>query len=214
MPLNTTPSQKAAEIRIGRALAQPGAKGKRGFLLWVAAAYPKKIADAVALAAAKHIPPGGFAGLGYAPRTRWASPTTFSGLGDLTTVGVDSIDLTPSTSQAIADATDSSTPSSSWVSDIGDAFRSVLPALAQAKLTQQQLANSQTIFNMNLQRAANNQPLLKTDPSNYGLQAPTVRVGLTGTTQSALLWGLAGIAGVWALISFTKPGRTRALARR
>lgn len=195
-----SPEQTAAQIRITRALSQPGAKGKRGFLLWVAAAYPKKIADAVARAAAKHIPPGGFAGLGYQPRTQWKSATTFSGLGQLTDISVDTVDLTPSVSQAVADATDSGTPNSSWVSDIADAFKSILPALAQTQLQKQQLANAQTVFNMNLQRAANNQPLLKTDPSAYG-PVPTVNFGLAGGTQSALLWGLGGIAAVWLVSS-------------
>lgn len=198
------PLQKAVQIRIDRAMAQPGAKGKRGFLLWVNAAFPKKVADAVALAASKHIPSGGLSGFGYGSRTQWKSPAMFSGLGDdsaLTSFSVDSIDLTPSTSQAIADSTDSSAPSSSWVSDIASAFTSVFPALTQAGIAKQQLQQQQTLFNTNLQLAQQNKPLITSDISRY-TSVPTVNFGLSGNTQSALVWGLGALGGAWLLTSF------------
>lgn len=204
-----TPDQKATQIRIDRALAQPGAKGKRGFLLWVNAAFPKKVADAVALAAAKHIPPGGFAGFGYLPRTRWKSPSTFGMLGDdsgLVSVGVDSVDLTPSTTQAVADATDSSPPSSSWVSDIANAFSSVVPALSSAYQVKQQASAAQTLFNTNLQLAMANKPLISGNPTAYTTGfTPGLNIGLSSSTQSALLW-VAGGLGVIALLSVAMKG--------
>lgn len=213
----TLPAEdKAASIRIGRALAQPGAKGKRGFLLWVAAAYPKKVADAVALAASKHIPPGGFAGFGYLPRTQWKSPAMFQGLGDdssLASIGVDDVSLTPSTSQAVADATDSSAASTSWISDIMNAFTSVTPALAQAALTKQQLSNAQAIFNTNLQRAQQGLPPLPTNPAQYGSLTPGFNVGLSSGTQNAFLWAAGGLGAVFLISSLMKGGGRTAKAR-
>lgn len=201
------PLQKAVQIRIDRAMALPGAKGKRGFLLWVNAAFPKKVADAVALAAAKHIPSGGLSG--YMPRTQWKSPAMFDGFGDdslLTSFGVDSIDLTPSTAQAIADSTDSSAPTTSWVSDVASAFSSVFPVLAQAGIAKQQLQQQQTLFNTNLQLAQQRRPLITSDISKY-TSVPTVNFGLSGTTQSALVWGLGALGGAWLITSFL--GRSR-----
>lgn len=212
MPSSTalmSPDQKATQIRIHRATAQPGAKGKRGFLLWVAAAFPKKVSDAIAVAASKHIAPGGFAGLGYQQRTQWKSSATFNGLGDdtsLYSIGVDSIDLTPSTAQAVADATDSGAASTSWVSDIANAFSNVLPALTQAQLAKQQASAAQQIFNVNLQRAQQGLAPIPTSPSNYGVLSPTVNFGLSGGTQSAFLWGIGGIAAVWLISSALKSG--------
>lgn len=69
------PPDKAAAIRIGRALGQPGAAGKRGVLLWIAAAYPRQIAERVIRSVANHpetrvSPITGLAGtgFGYLPR--------------------------------------------------------------------------------------------------------------------------------------------------
>lgn len=206
----TLPTEvKAANIRIDRALAQPGAKGKRGFLLWVQAAFPKKVADAVAMAASKHIPPGGFAGLGYVARTQWKSPAMFQGLGDdsgLMTIGVDDINLTPSVSQSVADATDSSAASSSWLSDILSAFSSATPALTQAYLTKQQLSNAQTIFNTNLQRAQQGLPPLPTNPAQYGQLSPSLNFGLTSGTQNALLWAAGGLGAIFLVSQLMKGG--------
>ncbi len=210
----TLPAEvKAANIRIDRALAQPGAKGKRGFLLWVAAAYPKRVADAVALAASKHIAPGGFAGLGYSPRTQWKSPAMFQGLGDdsgLVSIGVDDVNLTPSVSQSVANATDSSAASSSWLSDIMGAFTSVAPALSQAYLTKQQLSNAQTIFNTNLQRAQQGLPPIPTNPAQYGATGPNFSVGLASGTQTALLWAAGGLGALFLVSQLMKGGRSPA----
>lgn len=49
-----TPAAQALQNRINAAIAVKGAKGMKGFLIWVQAAFPKRIADKILAAAAQH----------------------------------------------------------------------------------------------------------------------------------------------------------------
>ena len=73
--------------------ATPGAKGKKGFLLWVTAAFPKAIADRAIEAAAKHVSVGMVGAANSAARGPAAgTPTkTTGGLGRLGDVSLTTI---------------------------------------------------------------------------------------------------------------------------
>jgi len=52
---NSPAPVKTAQTKINAALATPGATGMKGFLIWVKAAWPKKISDPIIKAAAAHL---------------------------------------------------------------------------------------------------------------------------------------------------------------
>lgn len=202
MPVSQTPAQKLTDMRIQRALSKQGAHGMRGFLLWTEAAWPKAISRKIVAAASRYVPGstlvplaspagGGFAGLGF--------------LGDDTTMTITLPGLDQAASDAIAAANDPSQPpvsgptaatpaqpaTPSWLADIGNA----ITAATTAYLGAQQVKDAQSIFNVNLQRAQQGLPPIPTNPTQYGLPAPTAQIGLTSGTQSALLWGVGLLAG-------------------
>lgn len=192
MTVATTPSQKGTDLRIQRALAKPGAYGMKGFLLWTEAAWPKAIADRIVQAAAKYTP--GSTGLG--PATL-ASPQHggFGFFGDFAWGSIPADDASTDPTVPPVSGTTAATPSqpasTSWVSDIGNA----ISAATQAALAVTQVKDAQSIFNVNLQRAQQGLSPIATNPTVYGLPAPTANIGLTSGTQTALLIG----AGVLAL---------------
>ncbi len=196
----------ATGIRINRALTQPGAKGKKGFLLWVAAAFPKAIADRVMKAALTHVDPSLLAtvmGQTGGPLPGRAGPTVtkmgrFGGFGDdanLVTIGVDTQNVSDAT-QAAINATDSGAATPDWASTISSAIQ----AAGQAYLTKAQVDTMSQIANQNIMLAQKGLPLIPTNPTTYGLPAPTVQVGLSSATLTPLLW-IAGGIGVVILIS-------------
>jgi hypothetical protein len=218
-----TPAGDAATgIRIRRALQQPGAKGKKGLLLWVSAAFPKVIADKVIAAAGKHVTPGmasaaAAAAGGPQAGNKVATANTmgafrgplrgsnFGRFGDLTTIGVDPTTVSDSASAAIINATDSSAADPSWVSSISGA----LQLASQAYLTKTQVDATNQIFQTNLSLAQRGLPLIPTNPTAYGLPAPTVNFGLSSATMSTGVMLVGGLAAVWVLLSLTK-GRKHA----
>lgn len=208
MATQQTPAQKIAGLRIQRALAKPGAIGMKGFLLWTEAAWPPAISKKILEAANKYTP-------GAGPPVTLASPAAQgfgrfgrvgmfgdnSGLADVT-IDLSSIQVPDSVTQSISDATQApvsgttaATPSqpasASWMSDVGSA----ITAATTAYLGATQVKNAQTIFNTNLQRAQQGLPMIPTNPTQYGLPAPTAQIGLTSSTSEVLLIGL-GILGV------------------
>jgi hypothetical protein len=213
----------ATTIRIQRALQQPGAKGKKGLLLWVNAAFPKQIADAVIGAAAQHLDPRmvqasqaaasgpGAGNLRQTARTMGAyrgAPYVrrFNGFGytdpSLMTLGVDSTQVSDSANAAVINATDSAGADPSWVSSVSNALQLV----GQAYLTKTQVDAANQIFQTNLQLAQKGLPLMKTNPTAYGLPAPTVNLGVSTSTLTPILV-VAG--GLGALFLFTSLARKR-----
>lgn len=188
---------KATALRIERALKQPGATGKKGFLLWVEAAYPKAIAQQVLNAVKPHVGlqriQGSMAGFGDAdPGDPGSWPVSVQ-------------------QSYVTQATDSSAASPSWI----DSIAKLLPVLGQGLLTKQQMDANNQLFQVNLQRAQMVPPLppLASNPTAYGLPAPTVNFGLAGGTMQAVLWIAGGLGAVWVLTSLFKHGG-RGAARR
>lgn len=210
----------ATTIRIQRALQQPGAKGKKGFLLWVNAAFPKAIADAAIQAAAQHLDPrmiaasqsaaqgpaagnvqrtartmGAYRGAPYVRR--------FNGFGfsdpTLMTIGVDPVSTDP-TSAAVINATDSSGADPSWLSSVSSA----LQLAGQAYLTKTQVDAANQVFQTNLALAQKGLPLIPTNPTAYGLPAPTVNLGLSTTTLKPILVVAGGLGALFLFVSLSK----------
>lgn len=225
--LKATPTpagDSATGIRIRRALQQPGAKGKKGLLLWVNAAFPKAIADKVIAAAAKHVTPGmasaaASAAGGPQAGNRVATANTmgafrgmrgFGRFGDtsptLMTIGVDPTSVSDSASAAVINATDSSAADPSWVSSISNA----LQLASQAYLTKTQVDATNQIFQTNLSLAQRGLPLIPTNPTAYGLPAPTVNFGLSSSTMSAGMWVVGGIGAMWLLNTLLRSNRKHA----
>jgi hypothetical protein len=208
----------ATGIRIRRALQQPGAKGKKGFLLWATAALPKAMADKVINAAAQHVKAGMVSAANMAARGPAAgSPVKTAGtmggfrgfgyVGDptLMTIGVDTPTVSDSATAAVINATDSSAADPSWLSSVSSA----LQLAGQAYLTKTQVDSANQIFQTNLSLAQRGLPLIPTNPTAYGLPAPTVNFGLSNTTLTPVLW-IAGGLGALFLISSLSRGRKRA----
>ncbi len=233
--LKATPTpagDSATGIRINRALQQPGAKGKKGFLLWVNAAFPKAIADRITAAAAPHVSSGmvsasqsaamgpGASNIQGTARTMGAyrgAPyirrfNPLRGFGDTSTdptlasITVDPTDVSSTTSAAVINATDSSAADPSWLSSVSTA----ISAVGQAYLTKTQIDASQQIFNTNLQRAQAGLPPIPTNPTAYGLPAPTVNFGLSSTTLTPILWLGGGLGLILLIASMSSRGRSRA----
>jgi hypothetical protein len=196
-------------IRINRAVSQPGAKGKKGFLLWVAAAFPKPVVDKVMTAALQHANPMMVkSSLNQkAVQSAVAGPTVtkmgrFGGFGDdanLVTVGVD-VPPVSDTVTAAVNSTDSSAADPSWLSSIGSA----ITAAGQAYLTKTQIDAQSQIFNVNLTRAQQGLPPIPTNPTAYGLPAPTVNFGLASGATSTLFMIAGGLGLLWLLSSAMK----------
>ncbi len=227
--LKATPTpagDPATGIRIRRALQQPGAKGKKGVLLWVDAGFPKQIADKVIAAAARHITPGMAAAAAAAAAGPGAGNVMgtartmgafrglsgrFGSFGDtgnpsMMTLGVDAPVVSDSANAAIINATDSGAADPSWVSSISSA----LQLASQAYLTKTQVDATNQIFNTNLSLAQRGLPLIPTNPTAYGLPAPTVNFGLAGGTLKPLLWVGGGLALLMFLGSVVSKGRKHA----
>lgn len=201
-----SPAAKTTQLRIERALAKPGATGMKGLLLWTEAAFPSALSKRVLQAASKYTPGAGI-GPAHIPAPTLASPASqgFGFLGDVTLSDVsfdpNQVGIDDSAAQAISDATQApmsqttaATPSqpasSSWISDIANAFG----AASTAYLGAQQVKDAQTIFNTNLARAQQGLPMIPTNPTQYGLPSPTAQIGLTGSTSSLLMWVGGGLA--------------------
>ena len=143
-----------------------------------------------------------------------ASLGRFGRFGDLTdlTVQVPIPDVGSDVSQAINDATTTpsattaATPSApasaAWVSDITNAIQ----ASATAYLGVQQVKDAQSIFNTNLALAAAGKQMIPTNPTVYGLPAPTANIGLAPSAQSAL-WVLGGLLVGGAVLASLAKGR-------
>jgi hypothetical protein len=205
-------------IRIRRALQQPGAKGKKGLLLWVQAAFPKAMADKALEAAAQHVrgrmvsaaraaasgpQAGNLKGMGR------MGALGFVGDPTLMTIGVDTPSVSDSVNSAVINATDSGSADPGWLSSISSA----LQLGAQAYLSKTQIDASQQIFNTNLQRAQMGLPPIPTNPTAYGLPSPTVNFGLAGGTLTPLLWVAGGIGAI-ILISSLAGGSRRSSSKR
>ncbi len=228
--LKATPTpagDPATGIRIRRALQAPGAKGKKGLLLWVSAGFPKQIADKAIQAAGKHLDPamvsaaqvaaagpaaGNLAATANKMGAYRGAPRPLGRLGtfgdtspSLMTIGFDSPSVSDSASAAIINATDSSAADPSWLSSVSSA----LQLAGQAYLTKSQVDAMNNITNNNISLAARGLPLIPTNPTAYGLPAPTVNFGLSSSTLTPVLWVAGGI-GVIVLISLASKGRKRA----
>lgn len=204
MTVATTPTQKTAQLRIQRALARPGAIGMKGFLLWTEAAWPRAISQKIVQAAAAYTPGatpvamasparGGFGRYGAFGDDSFLSPVSINipGLDDAATSALNAAnDPTLASITNTTAATPSQPASSSWLSDIGGA----ITAATTAYLGAQQVKDAQSIFNVNLQRAQQGLPPIPTNPTAYGLPAPTANIGLTSGTQTALLIGVGVLA--------------------
>lgn len=216
----------ATTIRIQRALQQPGAKGKKGLLLWVNAAFPKAIADRVVAAAAQHLDPrmiaasqsaaGGpaAASLARTARTMGAyrgAPYVrrLNGLGftdpTLLTVSVDPTQESDSANAAVINATDSAGAEPDWVSSVSSA----LQLASQAYLTKTQVDATNQLFNTNLQLAQKGLPLIPTNPTAYGLPAPTVNLGVNRSTLTPVLMVVGGLGALYVFSSLVRNKRTR-----
>lgn len=202
-------------IRINRAMTQPGAKGKKGVLLWVAAAFPKPIVDKVMKAALTQVDPmmlSTVMGQSGAPLPSRAGPTVtkmgrFGGFGDdanLVTIGVDTPSVSDST-QAAINATDSGAASPDWAATISSAIN----AAGQAYLTKAQVDTMSQIAQQNILLAQKGLPLIPTNPTTYGLPAPTVQLGLASSTLTPLLYVVGGIGALFLVMHLSKSHRTR-----
>lgn len=212
-----TPTQKAAQIRIQRALSVPGATGPKGFLLWAEAAWPAAISQRILKAAQKYTP-GASTYPVAAPTLASAYQGGFGFLGDDSTIAVDYTAIPDSVSAAIAQggATDAPAPSAvtwasssqpasnAWVGDIANA----VGAATTAYLGVQQVKDAQTIFQTNLSRAQQGLPMIPTNPTTYGLPAPTANIGLAPGTQNVLLIGV-GVLAVGLILSGALGGSRR-----
>lgn len=200
MATGTTAEQKATALRIQRAGAKPRAIGKRGFLLWAEAAWPKELIQPVLKAAAKYVPGAGTMPGALVPSL--ASPaqgglgffgddsgiSSLSSLNALTGITVDasldtSTDPTVPPVSAVTAATPAQPASSGWLSDIANAFK----AATVGYLGATQVKDAQTIFNTNLARAQQGLPMIPTNPTQYGLPSPTANIGLTSSAQNTVL---------------------------
>jgi hypothetical protein len=206
MPSNTlTSDQKATSLRIQRALAKPGATGMKGLLLWTEAAFPKAIAHEVLKAASKYTPGatpngsvatlaspehGGFGALSY----EWGSLPADDASSDPTNAPV-----SPTTA-----ATASQPAPSSWVSDIGKAFT----AAATGALGVMQAIDAQKIFNTNLSLAQQGKSMIPSNPTQYGLPAPTANIGLAPSAQKTILI-VGGLAVLGLVVASVQRGRRR-----
>lgn len=192
----TAAADKTTGIRIQRALAKPGARGKKGFLLWVEAAFPAKLAQPILEAAARAD--------AELNRTKYVAPG-LGAFGDSTDdsalqeIVISSSPEVPPVSSTTA-GTDASAADPSWV----NALSSAVQAAGQAYLTKTQLDAAQSIFNTNLQRANKGLPPIPTNPTQYGLPAPTVNVGLAQGTLTPLLWGGGILLGILFIASMAK----------
>lgn len=219
MATGITSDQKTAALRIQRALAKPGAIGMKGFLLWTQAAWPPAIANEVLKAAAKYTP-----GAGVSSRTATVASPANQGFPALGFFGDDSdftLDLTSipdSVTSAIATANDptqapvapttaataAAPAGASWLSDVGAA----ISASTQALLGIKQVNDAQAIFNVNLQRAQQGLAPIPTNPTQYGLPAPTANIGLAASAQNTIML-VALIGGGVLLVSALAGGRKK-----
>lgn len=206
------------DAHIKAAVSRPDAKGMKGFLLWVQAAWPKKIADPIIKAAhaalvqdaaasaagpvsiGSYMGPSTFGRLGRMPPAlpaRLHSLRAVHGLGALGATGTAS-------STSVVAATPSTAATPSWMSSI----TSAISALGQAYLTKTQISDAQTIFDTNLQRAQAGLAPLPTNPANYGLPSPQLNVGLASGTQNLLLYGgiAAGVIAIGYIVMRASKG--------
>lgn len=122
-----------------------------------------------------------------------AKAASLSGVGAFGESGV-SIDVPAGTANA----------SSTWT----DQIKNLVQAWGQYKLTSEQLKTASKITDANLERARLGLPPLPYDAGQLGL-APTVNVGLTGSTASLVKYGAIGV-GLFLLANMLTGRRSRA----
>lgn len=187
MTVANTSDKKLTDLRVQRALAKPGAIGMKGFLLWTEAAWPPAISRKILEAAAKYTP-----GAGPVSRVPTLASPAAQGFGDFAYGSLPADDASTDPTNAPVSPTTAATPaqpaSPSWLADIGDAIKTA----TTAALGYVQVSDAQKIFNTNLQRAQQGLPPIPTNPTQYGLPAPTANIGLASSTQKTLMW-VAGI---------------------
>lgn len=153
----------------------PDAKGAQGFLEWLQASMPAVYQD-------------------LKPELKKlqtaAAAQSLNGLGAFGEMQAGSSTVPAGSSSA----------SSSWTDTVGK----LIQAWGQYKLTDQQLDTMKQITNANLQRAQQGLAPLPYDAAEMGL-APTVQVGLTGSTSTMLM-----IGGGALLLMMLLSGRRRA----
>lgn len=95
-------------------------------------------------------------------------------------------------------------------SSTADFLKNLVLGAGQVLLTKEQLKAQQKILDLQLERARQNLPPADIDPTQYGLPAPSVQIGVDSETRrSAFIFG--GIAlGVGALLWMFSGRRRRA----
>jgi hypothetical protein len=103
--------------------------------------------------------------------------------------------------------TASTAPTSSTISDI---LKNLVLGAGQVLLTKEQLKAQQKIVDLQLERARAGLPPADIDPTQYGLPAPSVNIGLAPEAKKMLMIG-AGLlgAGFLAYLVFGSGGRRR-----
>lgn len=190
----------AAQQRINAALNAPGARGMKGFLIWVKAAWPAPIANKILAAAKAHLEKSAhLASVSPIGAANRAMRRGVGGLGQSlvsTSEVMQPITFTAGSSDSSGSSTIAATPSSSagssWLSDIGTAISGAV----QGYLGLQQSKDAQTLFDTNLQRAQQGLAPLNANPSAYGIVSPSVNVGLSPQVQTMLIYGGVGLGAI------------------
>lgn len=99
------------------------------------------------------------------------------------------------------DSTDSA-PTTTATPDWSATLQSLVGAFGTAYLTKTQVDAQTQIFNAQLERAKAGLPPLAIDPTQFGLPAPTVNLGLSSGTSQLFIYG-----GAAALLVYLLKGR-------
>lgn len=118
-------------------------------------------------------------------------------LGDvqLSTVGVDT---------SLVNA-----PAVSTSSSVSDFLQNLLMGAGQVILTKEQLDGQKKILDLQLDRARAGLPPLNIDPTQYGLPAPNVKLGVDADTKKLLVIGGSIAGGAFLLWLLFASGGTR-----
>lgn len=154
------------------------ATGTRGFMMWLRERQPYLYQRIE-----KKIPAKQLAGLGIAPGEPTFQPVSVDPL-------LVSLPSTPTTSGA------------------ADMLKNLLLGAGQVYLTKTQLDAQKKILDLQLERARNGFPPADIDPTQYGLPAPNVKLGLDADTKKMLMIG-GGIAGGLLALYLLFGGRRR-----
>jgi hypothetical protein len=152
--------------------------GTRGFLLWLRERQPY-LYDRVRTKLPVQVTPSSM----VAETNR-----QLSGLG---------IDADPLTATASTSATSS---------NVKDILSNILTGAAQVILTKQQLDAQKKIIDLQLERARQGLPPANIDPTQYGLPAPNVKLGLDAETKRTVFI-VAGGLGLVGLAIYLLSGR-------